>query len=532
MVAVCNYVFDTLRQDAFRVSDGQLHEALCTVTAPQGVEDPMEDAGAGPRAVARALPLTRSRPWLRADIIRKIKCEWHYRPCSVDYYAGDAQLNAVLSHYVNSFREASLLVPLGGFRLLRNIQHIADGRCMVLVGDKAYSQEDELAGLRDPHIAIHGSFSFMVRRAATPPRVPAPRSAHTLPRRSTSMRPDSWWSRWTGLRSKRRTLTVSSAPHSSSASPALARPNSALLGWCVPRRSAPFPEGGQGADYGPCRRRGQDEMEGFGPENFSSLQRCLKVRTPLPPFMRTTSLLRGRLMSPRSCAQDETPSPSLKTSISIVRLSGDDPDVFYKFKQVFIDKAPYASEKQQHDVALDMENVYKNYYPLQQSKDVPFEIGRVFMGLKRYARAVTFFDLSQRYCGEHHVSWCARQRACPSAASRLRFTPNSPRYNTGICRFYTEEYDEAVACFRRALEMRPAYHDARMWLARVESKQTELSRQQQQQQQGDATGEDGPAGEGGHASDDAAADGAASAGEQAEAGHDADDEGDEAGTRM
>lgn len=90
-----------------------------------------------------------------------------------------------------------------------------------------------------------------------------------------------------------------------------------------------------------------------------------------------------------------------------MRLSGNDPDVFYKFKQVFIDKAPYASEKQQHDVALDMESVFMNYYPLQQSKDVPFEVGRVFMGLKRYARAVAFFDLSQRYCGEHHVSWCA-----------------------------------------------------------------------------------------------------------------------------
>lgn len=105
-----------------------------------------------------------TRPTSPTDIIRKIKCEWHYRPCSTDYYAGDAQLNAVLSQYVNSFREASVLIPLGGFRLLRNIQHMANGRCMVLVGDKAYSQEDELAGLRDPHVAIHGSFSFMVRR--------------------------------------------------------------------------------------------------------------------------------------------------------------------------------------------------------------------------------------------------------------------------------------------------------------------------------------------------------------------------------
>jgi hypothetical protein len=29
-------------------------------------------------------------------------------------------------------------------------------------GDKAYGHEEELTGLRDPHVAIHGSFSFMV----------------------------------------------------------------------------------------------------------------------------------------------------------------------------------------------------------------------------------------------------------------------------------------------------------------------------------------------------------------------------------
>lgn len=37
-------------------------------------------------------------------------------------------------------------------------------RCVVLccLGDKAYNHETELKGLRDPHIAVHGSFSLMV----------------------------------------------------------------------------------------------------------------------------------------------------------------------------------------------------------------------------------------------------------------------------------------------------------------------------------------------------------------------------------
>ncbi len=36
------------------------------------------------------------------------------------------------------------------------------GGCGGCAGDKAYGHEEELTGLRDPHVAVHGSFSFMV----------------------------------------------------------------------------------------------------------------------------------------------------------------------------------------------------------------------------------------------------------------------------------------------------------------------------------------------------------------------------------
>lgn len=188
-----------MTQDAFRVVQGQLQEGLVTLLAPEpGAPSAGEGAsfacGAGESAGAwgRWLPalvgsgvgvgvpalvctlLSRAAP-APTDLIRTLKCEWHYRPCSPDYYADDAQLNAVLRHYTRTFREASVLVPLGGLRLLRNALHIAGGRSLMLCGDKAYNQEEELMGLRDPHLAVHGSFSFMVnfhavRYARPPPR--------------------------------------------------------------------------------------------------------------------------------------------------------------------------------------------------------------------------------------------------------------------------------------------------------------------------------------------------------------------------
>jgi len=47
----------------------------------------------------------------------------------------------------------------------------------------------------------------------------------------------------------------------------------------------------------------------FGPENFSTLQRCVK---------------------------DETGAASLKTALTVLRLSRYDSDIFFKFRQVFL----------------------------------------------------------------------------------------------------------------------------------------------------------------------------------------------------
>lgn len=60
----------------------------------------------------------------------------------------------------------------------------------------------------------------------------------------------------------------------------------------------------------------------FDPDSFSQLQRCV---------------------------HDETPSPSLKNILALVRLSRYESEVFYKFKQVLVDHIPYANDKMQSD---------------------------------------------------------------------------------------------------------------------------------------------------------------------------------------
>jgi hypothetical protein len=59
---------------------------------------------------------------------------------------------------------SSFLMPIGAISALRNIRKLAKkGRMLVLAGDKGHTHLAELDGQRDPHVAMHGSFSCMVK---------------------------------------------------------------------------------------------------------------------------------------------------------------------------------------------------------------------------------------------------------------------------------------------------------------------------------------------------------------------------------
>eukprot|EP00611_Tribonema_gayanum_P026583 TRINITY_DN6367_c0_g1_i2.p2 TRINITY_DN6367_c0_g1~~TRINITY_DN6367_c0_g1_i2.p2 ORF type:complete len:347 (+),score=100.83 TRINITY_DN6367_c0_g1_i2:911-1951(+) len=266
-------------------------------------------------------------------------------------------------------------MPVGALAALRNLRALtARGQLVVLAGDKGHTQLSEMDGQRDPHIALHGSFSCMVNFYA--------------------------------LR-----LFVEAAGGCALSSPAMEGFKCVGYGLGLPG----------GAAAAPSFRMHFGQLLGgrFGPDGFSTLQRCLK---------------------------EESKTPGLRSALAVVRLSQHDPDVFYKFKQAFIDKAPHASEKLQNDIRHDMRRVYSCYYPLLPSKDVAFELGRIYMGLKDFAQAVELFSDSQKHCGVHHVSW----------------------YNMGVCHYYLNQLDAAAHCFDESLALCPDYPDALKWRRKVE----------------------------------------------------------------
>jgi hypothetical protein len=361
VICVANYVFDSLKQDAFRVMDGTLFEVLCSV----------DDHTLAARGNPKALPY--------------VKCDWRASPASHDNYYKDRPVwNSLLEDAVaeHSTGSASFLLPVGSLRLIENLRSLAGGgRLAVLAGDKGHTTPLEIAGTRNPHIAMHGSFSCMVNFMAL---------------RKFCGDTGGW---------------VHSAPHTEGFK-------------CCAMVLGMGSEQECGLDR--FRMSIRRLLGSFGPDGFSALQRCMK---------------------------EELKGVRLRTALSILRLSQFDPDVFYKFKQTLIDDTRQASSKLQADIRRDMEEVYACHFPLQPSKDIAFEIGRVFMELKDFVRAAQLFRDSQRSCGVHHVSW----------------------FNMGVCHRYLNQFKLADECFAESLLLCPDYVEPVKWREELRQVQRDQS---------------------------------------------------------
>jgi hypothetical protein len=139
VVVVANYTFDTTVQDAFWMRQGVLHEGLVTTTSSR-VETSLDDP----------------------EILGRVTMRYEQSPVGESYY-DDPRLNRVLEIYRSRLSDTSFLVPLGALRCLRTLLALSPRGLLVLCGDKAFSQEDELIGRGDPGLALHGgSFSMMV----------------------------------------------------------------------------------------------------------------------------------------------------------------------------------------------------------------------------------------------------------------------------------------------------------------------------------------------------------------------------------
>lgn len=143
--------------------------------------------------------------------------------------------------------------------------------------------------------------------------------------------------------------------------------------------------------------------------------------------------------------QEELPKPSLRLALDLLRLSGWDPDVFYAISDSIATHAESASTTVRRELMAALERTWASYYHIGASKDVPFEIARIYYRLEHYTDSLRYYDLSLELFGEHKMTL----------------------HNMGLAHYYMRDLDKAVSHFQKALEMDPNYDSARDWLIRI-----------------------------------------------------------------
>ncbi|WP_437597106.1 SAM-dependent methyltransferase [Sorangium sp. So ce590] len=138
LVAIANYVFDGLPQDAYRLKDGALFEARVTLSA----SGPLGDLSEPP-------PLD------------QIHAAYEHVPVTGEPDL-DPDFRFLVEHYRDVFGEGAFQIPTASLACVRTLARLAGGGLLLLSADKGYCHEEELLDRSEPEIARHGSVSLLV----------------------------------------------------------------------------------------------------------------------------------------------------------------------------------------------------------------------------------------------------------------------------------------------------------------------------------------------------------------------------------
>ncbi|MBX9689096.1 MAG: hypothetical protein K2X27_20475 [Candidatus Obscuribacterales bacterium] len=139
LIAIANYFFDSIKQDAFQIQDGKLYEARHNFKLRKDFESKSSEFK-----------------------FEKLEKHENYLEAARDFY-DDARLNDVLKSYCRDFENASLIFPLGAFKCISNLLEISKQKLVLISSDKGFTDKNYVKGRREqPFVAHHGIFSYSV----------------------------------------------------------------------------------------------------------------------------------------------------------------------------------------------------------------------------------------------------------------------------------------------------------------------------------------------------------------------------------
>src|SRR5262249_38352202 len=139
----------------------------------------------------------------------------------------------------------------------------------------------------------------------------------------------------------------------------------------------------------------------------------------------------------------DAPTISPDHFLGLLRLSHFDPYIVHQFARDVVGTLAGAPEVLRMEIRLALDRVQENYYPV--GNDLPFELARLYMALKRPLDGLRLLHQSIELFGENAATYV----------------------NMGLCHYYAENPPAALRSFDRAIELSPDFAVARAWRARV-----------------------------------------------------------------
>jgi hypothetical protein len=141
--------------------------------------------------------------------------------------------------------------------------------------------------------------------------------------------------------------------------------------------------------------------------------------------------------------RQHSPQPTLEQILGLLRVSRYDPNVVLEYSKELLEQSGNASDALKHELHAALIRCWENFYPL--GRDLPFELGRILLAMRRPREAIEFNKHSLRMFGEHPVT----------------------HGNMGICYYHSEQFEDSLRSFERSLELSPNYGLPKAWRSRV-----------------------------------------------------------------
>ncbi len=345
-IIICNYIFDTLVQDAFQVINHQIHEVELTIENEDKL--PRDDLN---------------------NYFENAKYKYTKHRIDTNYYKDYPELNKILQQYESEYKNTSFLIPLGAIKCLKNLKTIAHGPLMCLVSDKGIADSNLFEEADDPDIDFHGSVSMTVNFDAL--------------KRYTNQNG--------GM-----SLTM----------------------------------GDKGADFQVAAFIYQTHYETS--HTMYAFQNSLNSYSPQDLF--------------DICYIDDELNPGFKTIeaiISLLNLAEWDPSIFYDYHELLIENIENGTEGISfgaiYSILNGVDRVWRFFFKLEKTQNIPFAIGSVLYGLDYNEKAIEFYKHSLEFFGPDKETY----------------------FNMALAYSALENKAEVIKALKDAIHMDPRYKEAK-----------------------------------------------------------------------